>query len=145
MWYGLLADLVVAIHLGYVTYVVVGQLSILLGLACKWRWVRNPWFRWTHLLAIVLVAGEAVFNIMCPLTVWEADLRRLAGQTAAEGTFIGRLLDSVLFYDFPPWVFTTMYIGFAALVLGTFVLAPPRMKRYPGLSSPFSTSPKAGR
>ena len=35
MWYGSLADLIVAIHVGYVGYVVVGQLIIWLGLACK--------------------------------------------------------------------------------------------------------------
>jgi hypothetical protein len=141
MWYGFLADLVVAIHVGYVGYVVVGQLIIWLGLACKWSWVRNPWFRWTHLLAILLVAGEAAFNIMCPLTAWEANLRRLAGQTATEGTFVGRLLDNVLFLDLPLWVFPILHISFAVLVLGTFVLAPPRMKRR---TDPSSALPVAG-
>jgi hypothetical protein len=141
MWYGFLADLVVAIHVGYVGYVVVGQLIIWLGLACKWSWVRNPWFRWTHLLAILLVAGEAAFNIMCPLTAWEADLRRLAGQTATEGTFVGRLLDNLLFIDLPLWVFPILHISFAVLVLGTFVLAPPRRKRR---TDPSSALPVAG-
>jgi uncharacterized protein DUF2784 len=129
MWYGFLADVIVAIHVGYVGYVVVGQLVIWLGLACRWLCVRNPWFRWTHLLAILIVAGEAAFHIMCPLTVWEADLRRLAGQTAVEGTFVGRLLDNILFLDLPLWVFPIIHISFAVLVLGTFVLWPPRMKR----------------
>jgi hypothetical protein len=129
MWYGYLADVVVAIHVGYVGYVVVGQLLIWLGLACKWGWVRNPWFRWTHLVAILLVAGESVFKITCPLTAWEEDLRELAGQTVDDSTFVGRLFDSVLFLHLPRWAFPILHIGFAVLVLGTFVLAPPRMKR----------------
>jgi hypothetical protein len=45
------------------------------------------------------------------------------------GTFIGRFMHDLIFYDFPPWVFTTAYVGFAAVVLATFVLAPPRWRR----------------
>jgi hypothetical protein len=129
MWYGYLADVVVAFHLGYVSYVVVGQLIIWIGLIFKWSWIRNPWFRCTHLLAILIVALEAICGITCPLTDWEFDLRRLADQKVEETTFIGRLFDSFLFWHLPPWAFTTMYVGFAALVLGTFVLAPPSLWR----------------
>ena len=143
MWYSFLADAVVAIHVGYVGYVVVGQLLIWLGLLFRWSWVRNPWFRWTHLVAILLVAGEAVFNITCPLTGWEADLRRLAGQAVDDSTFVGRLLDSVLFLDLPSWAFPILHIGFAVLVLGTFVLAPPRRKRNVVGSGSASTAGKA--
>ncbi len=128
MWYGYLADLVVAFHLGYVSYVVVGQLIIWIGLIFRWSWIRNPWFRWTHLLAILAVALEAVCSITCPLTSWEFELRRMAGQEVEESTFIGLLFHNILFWDLPPWAFTAMYIGFAALVLGTFVFAPPRWR-----------------
>src|SRR5262249_30053427 len=47
--YKLAADLVVVVHFGYVSFVLVGQVLILLGVMCRWRWVRNPWFRWLHL------------------------------------------------------------------------------------------------
>ncbi len=129
MWYGYLADAVVAFHLAYVSYVVVGQLIIWIGLIFKWAWVQNCWFRITHLLAIVVVALEAVFNFTCPLTSWEFSLRRLAGQSVDEGTFVGRLLDSILFWNLPPWAFTAMYIGFAVVTVATLVLAPPRWRR----------------
>jgi hypothetical protein len=129
MWYGYLADAVVVFHLSYVGYVVVGQLIIWIGLIIKWSWVRSFWFRITHLLAIVVVALEAVFNITCPLTSWEFNLRRLAGQSVDEGTFVGRLFDSILFWNLPSWAFTTMYIGFAVVTLATLVLAPPRLRR----------------
>jgi hypothetical protein len=129
MWYGYLADAVVAFHLSYVSYVVVGQLTIWIGLLFKWAWVRNPWFRWTHMLAIVVVALEAVCNFTCPLTTWEFHLRRLAGQSIEESTFVGRLFDKVLFWDLPTWAFTAMYISFAVVTIATFVLAPPRWNR----------------
>jgi hypothetical protein len=128
MGYGLLADLVVAIHVAYVSYVVVGQLAILLGLWRRWGWVRNRWFRLTHLAAIAIVAVEAIFNIECPLTGWEYRLRALAGQPVGQATFIGRCLHELIFYDAPPWALSLLHVGFALLVLGTFVLAPPRWR-----------------
>jgi hypothetical protein len=126
MWYGLLADVVVAFHLCYVCFVVFGQLAIFLGMFLRWNWIRNFWFRVVHLTMITVVAVEAILNISCPLTTWEARLRELAGEEAAEGTFVGRLLDKVVFYNFPAWAFTTLYIGFALLVAASFWLAPPR-------------------
>src|SRR5271163_1217858 len=107
MTYALLADLVVAVHVAYVSFVVIGELTILLGGLCGWSWVRWPRLRLAHLAAIIIVAVEAIFNITCPLTLWEDRLRSLAGQEVAAGTFIGRALHNLLFYDMPPWVFTT--------------------------------------
>lgn len=129
MWYGLLADVVVAIHVAYVSYVVVGQLAIFAGVVLRWQWIRNFWFRLTHLVAIGIVAFEAILNITCPLTKWEYELRLAAGQQPSGETFMGRLLHGVIYYNWPPWVFTVIYIGFAVLVLATFVFAPPRWRR----------------
>jgi hypothetical protein len=128
-WYGLLADGIVAIHVAYVGYILVGQLAILTGRWLQWGWIRNPWFRLTHMLAIVIVALEALWGIECPLTGWEADLRRLAEQEVSEATFIGRIFHNILFYDVPAWILNACYIGFALLVLGTLVLIPPRFRK----------------
>jgi hypothetical protein len=126
--YALLADVIVAIHVAFVGYVILGQVAILIGVCARCEWARNLWFRCSHLLAILIVAFETLASINCPLTIWEADLRRAAGQAVTGETFIGRMLHSILFYDFPPWVFTTMYLSFALLVVATFVLAPPRRR-----------------
>lgn len=128
MFYSLLADFIVALHTGYVAFVVLGQVTILWGAVRKWEWIRNLWFRLGHLSAIVVVALEEAAGITCPLTLWEDRLRRAAGQSVAEGSFVGRWLHSFLFYDFPPWVFTVVYLGFALLVLATFVWVPPRWR-----------------
>jgi hypothetical protein len=124
--YRVLADAVVAVHVGYVAFVVVGQLLIWAGLLLRWRWVRNPVFRWVHLAMMVVVGLEAVFDIICPLTRLEANLRRWAGQSAAGESFLGRLLHDLIFVDLPPAVLSALHISFALLVLATFVLAPPR-------------------
>ncbi|MCY2989904.1 MAG: DUF2784 domain-containing protein [Planctomycetota bacterium] len=132
--YRLVADAVVMVHFSYVAFVVVGLLAILLGVACRWDWVRNVWFRSLHLLAILVVAAEAVCGITCPLTTWEQRLRMLAGDTAYQGDFIADLTHRLLFYEFQPWVFTLCYVLFGLVVLATFVLAPPRWIREPKAS-----------
>jgi hypothetical protein len=128
MGYSLVADAIVAIHVAYVSYVVVGQLLIWLGLALRWSWVRNPWFRWTHLIMIVIVGSEAILDIECPLTRWERQFRLLAGQETNDASFVGRLLHDLIFVSWPPWVINCLHVAFALVVLGTFVLAPPRRR-----------------
>src|ERR1700737_2364995 len=103
MGYSFWADVIVALHVAYVRFIVFGQLAIFIGAWRQWAWVRNPWFRIGHLAAISIVALEAIWGIACPLTEWEAELRRKAGQRVAEGSFIGRGLHFLIFYDFPPW------------------------------------------
>lgn len=135
MFYAWLADCVVALHVAYVAFVVIGQVAILLGALRRWQWIRNRLFRVLHLVAILVVAGEAVLGIPCPLTIWEAQLRRLAGQRSATGSFIGHWLHELLFFDFPPWVFTTVYVCFALLVLATLIFLPPRWRNGTGQQS----------
>src|SRR5258708_7301259 len=111
--YGWLADLMVGIHVGYVCVVGFGLLAILIGGPRAWRWVRNPWFRVIHLLMILFVAVEAMGNVQCPLTTWEARLRMLAGQAwSQEDSFIGRMLHALIYHDLPLWVFNVVHVLF---------------------------------
>src|SRR5262249_42624786 len=125
-----LADTVAAVHLLFVLYVIFAQLAIIVGVFARWSWVRNPWFRVSHLLMIGIVALESMIDFECPLTTWENALRRAAGQESSEGTFIGRLIDGILFFDHATYyhILNMIYISFALLVLGTFWLAPPRFR-----------------
>jgi hypothetical protein len=108
---------------------VAGQLLIWLGWPLGWGFVRNRWFRSLHMLAIAIVVFEALFNIDCPLTVWEYQLRVAAGQDVSGATFMGRLLHRLLFYDAPAYVFMIGYCIAGALILATFVLFPPALRR----------------
>jgi hypothetical protein len=129
MWYyGFLADVVVFVHLSYVAYVLIGQLLIILGLCCRWSWVRNIWFRLTHLSAILIVAFETLAGFKCPLTTLEEWLRG----SATHASFIGRLLDRILFYSPEEVAQETLnlcYLAFALVILATFFLAPPRWRK----------------
>jgi hypothetical protein len=120
-----LADLILAVHFAFVLFVVGGLALIWIGAGARWRWVRNPWFRGLHFAAICIVTAEAVLGIMCPLTVWEDALRGARSETS----FMARWVHSVLFYDFPEWMFTAAYVLFALAVAVTFWLVPVARRR----------------
>ncbi|MCK5196697.1 MAG: DUF2784 domain-containing protein [Spirochaetales bacterium] len=125
----LAADLIVFFHLLYVLFTVGGEILVLFGGAIGWQWVRNRVFRIIHLLASFFVAVEALIGAMCPLTTIEYILRRRAGQTVDnEISFVGRLIRSIIFYDFPAVFFTLLYVGFASLVIITFFLIKPKKR-----------------
>jgi len=136
-WARILADLIVVIHAGFVAFVVFGLLAIVLGLLLRWGWVRNFWFRAAHLLAILVVVGEALAGVMCPLTTWENQLRQQAGEQSYPGDFIGYWAHQLIFFDAEPWVFTAGYVLFGLTVLVVFLVGPPR---WPWRKSPETAS-----
>jgi hypothetical protein len=121
----MLADAIVLVHLSVVLFIVAGLPLVYIGAARGWHWVRAWAWRLLHLLAILLVAGESLLGIPCPLTVWEDLARRRAPGVG----FIERWSDRVLFYDLPPRVFVLAYAGFALLVLWSWFVVPPARSR----------------
>ena len=120
----MLADLLLILHFGIAAFILGGLVVTWVGAALRWAWVRNPWFRYLHLAAIVLVAAEALLGVACPLTVWEDLLR---GGLQPE-SFVGRWTYRLLYYQAPEWVFTLAYAAWAAATLATLALVPPRRK-----------------
>jgi multisubunit Na+/H+ antiporter MnhB subunit len=129
LWRRIFADLCVVTHAAYVGFVVLGLVVILAGIAFRWNWVRNPWFRSIHIAMIGIVVVEALAGIPCPLTVWEGQLRKAAGQVTYPGDFIGYWTNRLLFFRAEQWVFTVAYVTFGLAVLVAFVAAPPRWRR----------------
>jgi len=122
----LLADTILALHVAVVAFVILGEVLILLGGWRGWRWVRG--FRWrvTHLLLMGFIAVQAWLGELCPLTVWEQALRRLAGEIVYDESFIEHWLSRLIFFEAPWWMFVAAYTGFAALVLVSWFRVPPR-------------------
>src|SRR6202167_2146533 len=131
------ADFVTAIHAGYVAFVVIGFVAILIGGVARWHWVRNFYFRAVHVAMLLLVCCEALIGTPCPLTIWENMLRVKGGEAGYSRDFIGYWLDSLIFYQAPPWVFTSAYLTFAAMVLLGFLLVPIQ---WPAANSSASSS-----
>jgi hypothetical protein len=121
------ADILVTIHLGFMLFVLIGQILIVAGWLLRWEWVRNFWFRLIHLGSIVFVAAQAVFGIECPLTTWERELRGGRLHDLESASAIGRFCNETLFFRPAPVVFAIVYVTFALLVLLTWIFAPPRL------------------
>lgn len=126
MLYRFLADAVLVLHAGYVLFVVLGLPLILIGAVCGWSWVRNFWFRVLHLLCMVVVGGEAIGGVTCPLTTLERHLRTLGGQDMYPDEFLAYWVGRLLWFEGPAWFFENLHISFSIVLLAVFVLIPPR-------------------
>jgi len=126
------ADALLVTHFLIAAFIVGGLLLTWIGALRRWRWVRNPWFRYLHLCAIAFVALEAVLGIACPLTVWEDLLRG----GLRPGSFVGRWVYAALYYRAPEWVFTAAYLAWTAATLATLKWIPPARTRQRGRTGP---------
>ena len=124
--YRVLADLILFLHSSFVVFVIIGLVLVLIGGVRGWRWVRNPWFRWAHLLAIGIVVAQAWLGVLCPLTTLEMALRERGGDATYPGSFIAHWLETLLYYQAPAWVFTLCYTVFGFLVLVSWYAVRPR-------------------
>lgn len=108
----LLADLVVALHLLFIAYALLG------GLLAAWR----PWLAALHLPAAAWVCLLEFNQWACPLTPLENQLRLRAGQQGYSGGFVEHYLIPVL-YPAGLTPRTQWLLGAAALALNVLVYA----------------------
>jgi hypothetical protein len=87
MSYGILADIVVLVHLGFVLFAVLGAVLII-----WWRWIL-----WLHLPAVFWAIWIEATGGICPLTPLENWLQIRAGQGAYRGNFVDHYLIPVLY------------------------------------------------
>ena len=122
----LAADAILLLHVLFVAFVLVGLVLIFVGNVLNWSWVRNPWFRTAHLIAIGVVVILSWLGVICPFTTWEMALRSRAGNAVYSGTFISHWLETILYYQVPAWVFVGCYTAFGAVVVASWFLVRPR-------------------
>lgn len=87
MWFSLLADVILCLHLLFVLFVVAGGF-----LALRWRRVM-----FAHLPAAAWGALVELKGWVCPLTPLELWLRQQANEVGYKGDFIGHYLLPVLY------------------------------------------------
>ena len=124
--YLLAADALLALHVLVVLFIIFGLVLIVAGGLLGWSWIRNRWFRYAHIAAILVVVLQAWLGRICPLTTWEMALREKAGDATYQGNFVAHWLGELLYYDLPPWVFVVAYTIFGSLVVAAWVAWPPR-------------------
>ena len=123
--YRLAADGLLFIHILFVAFVVGSLVLIWVGKFLDWRWVRNFWFRITHLGAIGFVILQTWLGRLCPLTIWEMQLRERAGDVTYKGSFIAHWLGELLYFDAPWWAFVVAYTLFGSAVAGSWWWVKP--------------------
>lgn len=126
VYFLLLADAILLLHVLFVVFVVVGLVLIFTGKWRGWRWVRHFWFRLAHLCAIGYVVAQSWLGAICPLTLWEMQLRAKAGDAVYAGSFIAHWLQQLLYYRAPEWVFILLYTLFGALVAASWYWVRPQ-------------------
>ncbi len=124
--YLLAADAILLLHVLFVVFVVLALVLIFVGKALAWSWVRNPWFRLSHLIATSVVVVQSWLRVICPLTTIEMAIRTRANDTIYSGSFISHWLETILYYQAPPWVFIVCYTVFGALVVVSWFWVHPR-------------------
>ena len=87
MFWRMAADALVVIHLGFILFVMLGGLLLL-------RW---PSLIWLHVPAVAWGVIVECLHLGCPLTPWENQLRRMAGQAGYEGGFIEHYLLALIY------------------------------------------------
>ena len=122
----LLADAVLALHLAFVAFVVLGLVVIFVGRR-RWPWVRKRWLRLAHLAAILVVALQAWLGMICPLTTLEMMLRARAGEAGYAGALVAHWMQRLLYFEAPMWVFALAYSAFGLLVLASWFIVAPQL------------------
>jgi len=108
--YRIAADLLVAVHLAFIVFVLSGGLLV-------WRWRRLAWL---HLPAVLWAVLLELNGWLCPLTPWEQQLRMAAGEAGYAGGFVTHYLLPVLY---PAGLERDMQVVLAAVVIACNALA----------------------
>ena len=89
MVWGVLADGVLLLHLGFVLFVVLGGFLV-------WRWRR---IAWVHVPAALWGAAIEFGGWICPLTPLEVALRQRGGAAGYAGGFVEHYVTATLYPD----------------------------------------------
>jgi Protein of Unknown function (DUF2784) len=104
MWFRLLADAVLVLHLAFIVFVVGGGIAVL-------RW---PRLAWVHVPAAAWGALIEFAGWICPLTPLENSLRERGGESGYSGGFIDHYITGFIY---PDGLTRSWQFGIGALVL----------------------------
>lgn len=118
--YSLLASLVLALHLLFILWVVLGALFTR----------RRPLLRWLHLASLVWGVLVEILPWPCPLTPAENWLRGHAGLSTYAGGFLLHGLDALVYPDVPPGLLTTGAVAVCLFNLGIYTVRFRRFRNH---------------
>jgi hypothetical protein len=110
MLWSLLANVIVAIHFAFTSFVIFGGFLV---------WLRR-WVIYAHLPALLWGCWVELSGQICPLTPLENYLRHQAGEAGYGGGFLRHYLVAVLY---PPGLTREMQWGLAVLLIAINAVA----------------------
>ncbi len=116
-----LAEAILGIHLAIIAFNILGLIVIPLGAWLGWRLVRIAWLRLLHLGVLAIVAGQALANRPCFLTIWQ---NSLAGNVKTPPPLMMRWVNGIVYWPVPIWGFAIIYSAVFLYVLALTVLVP---------------------
>lgn len=116
-----LSQAILAAHLSVIAFNIAGLVAIPLGASLGWGWVRIRWWRVLHIASWAVVALQAALGRACLLTLWQDELTG----TGAEPPLIMRVVNRLIYWPLPMWVFTAIYLALFALVIALWWLVRP--------------------
>lgn len=109
MFFRLAADLMLALHLGFIAFVVSGGLLVL----------RYRWIVYLHIPAAIWGAFVEISGRICPLTTWENSFRQSAGESGYAESFVEHYLVPVIY---PAGLTRSVQFAIAGFVIVTNVV-----------------------
>ena len=119
------AIILLALHLAIIVFNIAGCVLIPLGAWRGWRWVREFWWRLTHVLSLAVVAVQALLGRACFLTIWQD---QLSGSTHVQPLIEG-WMNRLVYWPLPMWVFVVAYVAVFAYVIGLWIWVRPGVSK----------------
>ena len=111
-----LADVVVALHLAFLGYMVLGGFLAL----------RRLGLIWPHVAVIGYSFYVTLTSFTCPATTLEKWLRVQGGETPYDGSFIQEYLRGTIY---PPAIETAVWLGCMGIAMASWVFVLTRRRR----------------
>src|SRR4030067_2012395 len=103
MYYRLLADFLVATHFLWILFMLAGFVATGIGIFFSKNILNWFWFRTLHLAGMVYVGALSLEGKLCPLTIWENQLRAKADQASIySGSFIIHYIERLIYPEVNP-------------------------------------------
>jgi len=110
--YHLLAVTALALHLVWITWIILG-----------WLVTRNrPLLRWFHILSLVYSILIEIFLWPCPLTIAEQWLQARAGMQPYQESFLTHYLEALVYPNISQTLLTWCAVGVCLFILGLYGL-----------------------
>jgi Protein of Unknown function (DUF2784) len=123
---GLPAETVLAAHIAIILFNLFGLIAVPIGAVRGWHFVHVAWWRVLHVVLLAAVAAQAIVGRACILTLWQSDL---AGAGGSPAPLIMSLVDRLIFWKLPIWVFAALYAAVFGYAVALLWLVPLRRTR----------------